>query len=44
MSIPGSSMGHGVPTAAELNAAQAAKKHFIGMPAPLGKKPHLQSK
>ena len=25
-----------VPSAAQLNAAQAAKKHFLGMPAPLG--------
>ena len=25
-----------VPSAAQLNAAAAAKKHFIGMPAPLG--------
>ena len=25
-----------VPSAAQVNAAQAAKKHFLGMPAPLG--------
>ena len=25
-----------VPTAAAINAANAAKKHFLGMPAPLG--------
>lgn len=31
-----SGLGHGVPSAAEVNAAHAAKKHFLGMPAPLG--------